>query len=162
MRRRVSKRVASPQIQGPGIFVLQMAIGQSVNPDASPNDLDILNDLYSNFLTLRCHSFSVPDRASFLAECKLQNFPYGMRQGGKSGQRHSVTIMSLSARRGPKILLPEIGSGVPDRRQAVLVVTTATLVISTLFVAARLLSRIAIVRRTAWDDYFIVLGWVRI
>jgi hypothetical protein len=57
-----------------------------------------------------------------------------------------VTIMSLLARLGPKILLPDIGSGVPDRRQAVLVVTTTTLAIATLFVASRLVSRIAIVR----------------
>ena len=67
--------------------------------------------------------------------------------------------MSLSARR-PKILLPDIGSGVPDRRQSVLVVTTTTLAIATTFVAARLVSRLTIVRRTGWDvskfsDYLI-------
>ena len=105
--------------------------------------------------------FGVSDGASFLAVCKLQYFPYGMHPGGTSGQQHSVTIMSLSARRGPAIRLPEISSGIPDRRQAVLVVTSTTLGIATLFVASRLVSRIAIVRRTAWDDYFIVLGWVR-
>lgn len=87
-------------------------------------------------------------------------FPYGIRQGRISGQLLSVTIMSLSARRGPRILLPDVGSGVPDRRQPVLVVTTTTLAIATTFVASRLVSRIAIVRRTGWDDYFIVFGWV--
>jgi len=53
-----------------------------------------------------------------------------------------------------------IGDGVPDRRQSVLVVCTATLVIATLFITARLVSRVVIVRRVTWDDYCIVLGWV--
>lgn len=48
----------------------------------------------------------------------------------------------------------------PDRGQAVMAVTTTTLVIASLFVAARLVSRIAIVRNVTWDDYFIILAWV--
>ena len=70
--------------------------------------------------------------------------------------------MSLLARRGPNILLSDLGNGVPDRRQSVLVVTTTTLVISTIFIAARLVSRLAIVRKITWDDYLIVFGWVSV
>lgn len=138
-----------------------MAIGQSVNPDASLMILIFATVCSLSFwhcadiLLVFLIEFHLSQNVSYKA------FPYGMRQGGTRGQQHSVTIMSLSARRGPKILLPDIGSGIPDRRQAVLVVTTTTLAIATLFVASRLVSRIAIVRRTAWDDYFIVLGWVR-
>ncbi|KAE9365589.1 MFS general substrate transporter [Stipitochalara longipes BDJ] len=44
--------------------------------------------------------------------------------------------------------------------QRVLVVTTATLVIATVFTTARLVSRLVIVRKITWDDYFIVFGWV--
>jgi hypothetical protein len=42
----------------------------------------------------------------------------------------------------------------------VFAVTTATLALATLFVAARLVSRVGIVRRTAWCDYTIVLAWL--
>lgn len=48
----------------------------------------------------------------------------------------------------------------PDRGPEVLAVTTTVLVIATVFVAARLVSRIAIVRNVTLDDYFIVLAWV--
>lgn len=50
--------------------------------------------------------------------------------------------------------------GFPDRGPVVFAVTTATLALSTLFVAARMVSRVGIVRRTAWDDYMIVLAWL--
>jgi hypothetical protein len=69
--------------------------------------------------------------------------------------------MSLLAPRGPEVSLVDVGSNVPDRRQPVLVVTSTSLAIATIFVAARLVSRIGIVRRVSWDDYLIVVGWVR-
>jgi hypothetical protein len=50
--------------------------------------------------------------------------------------------------------------GSPDRGPAVFAVTTATLALATLFVAARMVSRVAIVRRTGWDDYMMVLAWL--
>ncbi|EAQ85777.1 hypothetical protein CHGG_07030 [Chaetomium globosum CBS 148.51] len=50
--------------------------------------------------------------------------------------------------------------GFPDRGPVVFAVTTATLALSTVFVAARMVSRVGIVRRTAWDDYMIVLAWL--
>lgn len=49
--------------------------------------------------------------------------------------------------------------GFPDRGPAVFAVTTATLVLATIFVAGRLVSRIGIVRHVSWDDYIIVLAW---
>ena len=49
---------------------------------------------------------------------------------------------------------------VPDRGPAVFVVTTITICMSTLFVAARMVSRIGIVRRVGWDDYIILLAWL--
>ncbi|KAK3296782.1 uncharacterized protein B0H64DRAFT_456395 [Chaetomium fimeti] len=48
----------------------------------------------------------------------------------------------------------------PNRGPVVFAVTTATLALATLFVAARIVSRAGIVRRTAWDDYTIVLAWL--
>ncbi|TPX15789.1 uncharacterized protein E0L32_000123 [Thyridium curvatum] len=51
-------------------------------------------------------------------------------------------------------------NGFPDRGPAVFAVTTATLVLATVFVAARLVCRIGIVRRVSWDDYFIILAWI--
>jgi len=48
----------------------------------------------------------------------------------------------------------------PDRGHTVLIVTVTTLCIATVFVAARMLSRIAIVKHTTPDDYIIVLAWV--
>ena len=55
----------------------------------------------------------------------------------------------------------EIIHTVPNRGPAVLAVTTALLVISTVVVASRLISRIGIARRLSKDDYFIVGAWVR-
>jgi hypothetical protein len=71
-----------------------------------------------------------------------------------------MTTMSASAQRGPYLLFADLGGHVPDRHQSVLVVTVTTLVIATIFVAARLVSRLVIVRKITWDDYFIVFGWV--
>lgn len=67
----------------------------------------------------------------------------------------------LAVRRGPNLFSPDFGDDIPDRRQSVLVVTTTTLVISTIFIVARLVSRLAIVRNVTWDDYCIIVGWVR-
>ena len=49
--------------------------------------------------------------------------------------------------------------GFPDRGPAVFGVAVATLVLCTVFVAARMVCRISIVRRVSWDDYFIVAAW---
>jgi hypothetical protein len=68
--------------------------------------------------------------------------------------------MSVSAQRGPYLSFADLGSNVPDRRQSVLVRTTTTLVIATIFTTARLISRLVIVRKITWDNYFIVFGWV--
>ena len=49
--------------------------------------------------------------------------------------------------------------GFPDRGPAVFAVTTATLVLASLFVGARLISRVCIVHRVGWDDYIMILAW---
>lgn len=48
-----------------------------------------------------------------------------------------------------------------NRGPAVLGVTTALLVASSIFVALRLVSRAGVVRKVSRDDYFIILAWVR-
>jgi hypothetical protein len=48
----------------------------------------------------------------------------------------------------------------PDRGPAVFAVTTATLALATLFVAARMVSRFGILRSTGWDDYIMILAWI--
>ncbi|KAI5860238.1 MFS general substrate transporter [Durotheca rogersii] len=48
---------------------------------------------------------------------------------------------------------------IPDRGPSVFAVTTATLALATVIVAARLFSRICIVRKVTWDDYFILGAW---
>lgn len=47
-----------------------------------------------------------------------------------------------------------------NRGPVVLAVTTALLVVSTMFVALRLVSRAGVVRKVSRDDYFIVFAWV--
>lgn len=49
---------------------------------------------------------------------------------------------------------------VPDRGPAVFAVTTATLVLATVFVAARMICRYFIVRNVTWDDKVIMLAWL--
>ena len=49
--------------------------------------------------------------------------------------------------------------GFPDRGPSVFAVTTGTLTLCSVFVAARVYCRSFIVRRLSWDDYFIVLAW---
>jgi hypothetical protein len=48
----------------------------------------------------------------------------------------------------------------PDRGPAVFAVTTATLCLATLFVAARVVARVFIVRRTRSCDYTMALAWL--
>ncbi|KAK4451859.1 major facilitator superfamily domain-containing protein [Podospora aff. communis PSN243] len=48
----------------------------------------------------------------------------------------------------------------PDRGPAVFSVTTATSALATVFVAARMVSRIGIVRNMSADDYIIILAWL--
>lgn len=53
------------------------------------------------------------------------------------------------------------GDAIQNRGPVVLAVTTALLVASSVFVVLRFISRIGIVKRISWDDYFILLAWVR-
>ncbi|KAF2665500.1 MFS general substrate transporter [Microthyrium microscopicum] len=46
-----------------------------------------------------------------------------------------------------------------SRGPIVLVVTAVILILSTLFVLLRLISKFGVVRRVAWDDYFMILAW---
>lgn len=48
----------------------------------------------------------------------------------------------------------------PDRGPAVFAVTTVTLVMATLFVVARMVTRLCIVRRWAIDDFVMTLAWL--
>ncbi|KAF4342388.1 L-fucose permease [Fusarium beomiforme] len=50
--------------------------------------------------------------------------------------------------------------GIPDRGPVVFAVTTATLVLATVFVAARIVSRTFIVRNVTWDDRVMILAWL--
>lgn len=50
--------------------------------------------------------------------------------------------------------------GVEDRGPVVLAITIAFVAASTVFVLLRLVSRIGVVNRVTWDDYFIILAWV--
>ncbi|KAI9829119.1 MAG: hypothetical protein M1832_000142 [Thelocarpon impressellum] len=52
------------------------------------------------------------------------------------------------------------GADVETQAPVVLAVTTAVVVASSLFVLLRFISRVAIVRRVSWDDYFMALAWV--
>ncbi|KAI0134612.1 L-fucose permease [Xylariales sp. AK1849] len=49
---------------------------------------------------------------------------------------------------------------VVDRGPSVFAVTTATLALASIFVVARLYTRLAIVRQVSWDDYLIILAWI--
>lgn len=48
----------------------------------------------------------------------------------------------------------------PNRGPAVCAVTTATLVLCSVFVISRMICRLGIVHRIGWDDYFIILAWL--
>ncbi|KAF2431951.1 MFS monosaccharide transporter-like protein [Tothia fuscella] len=48
---------------------------------------------------------------------------------------------------------------ISSRGPAVLVVTAIMLVLSTIFVVLRMISRVAIVRKVTLDDYFMILSW---
>ena len=50
--------------------------------------------------------------------------------------------------------------GFPDRGPAVFAVTVATLVLATVFVAARVVCRTWIVRNNSWDDKIMMLAWL--
>lgn len=49
---------------------------------------------------------------------------------------------------------------VPNRGPAVFAVTAATLVLASVFVAARLICRYFIVRSVSWDDKVMLLAWL--
>jgi hypothetical protein len=51
--------------------------------------------------------------------------------------------------------------GIPTRGPAVLVVTAIMIILSTIFVFLRMISRTFIVRKVSLDDYFMILAWVR-
>lgn len=52
-------------------------------------------------------------------------------------------------------------AGMQDRGPTVLAVTAAMIILATIFVFFRLVSRIGVVKKVTWDDYFIALAWVR-
>lgn len=45
--------------------------------------------------------------------------------------------------------------------RTVFIVTTSTIILATLFVLARLISRFGVLRKHAADDWLIILAWVR-
>jgi hypothetical protein len=47
-----------------------------------------------------------------------------------------------------------------SRGPAVFIVTVTTLACCTVFVLLRMISRFAIVRKTGWDDYTMILAWI--
>ena len=47
------------------------------------------------------------------------------------------------------------------RNKSVLVVTTTTFVVATIFVVARLVSRFGILKKGTLDDWVIIVAWVR-
>jgi hypothetical protein len=49
-----------------------------------------------------------------------------------------------------------------SRGPAVLIVTVVFMILATIFVFLRMVSRIGIVKRVTLDDYFMMLAWVRI
>ena len=51
-------------------------------------------------------------------------------------------------------------AGSPDRGTVVFAITTATLVLASVFVASRMVSRIGIVKHVSYDDYIILVAWV--
>ena len=53
-----------------------------------------------------------------------------------------------------------MASDLHSRGNAVFVVTTITFVLASVFVVARLMSRFAVVRKSTWDDYFMIAAWV--
>lgn len=57
---------------------------------------------------------------------------------------------------------PNIASDrhIPNRGPAVFAVTTATLVLASVFVAARMICRFFIVRKVTWDDKVMILAWL--
>lgn len=58
--------------------------------------------------------------------------------------------------------MPSIGvEHLQDRGPVVLAVAVAVTVISFVFVALRFASRVGIVRRVGWDDWTILIAWVR-
>ncbi|PTB36851.1 uncharacterized protein TrAFT101_007282 [Trichoderma asperellum] len=54
----------------------------------------------------------------------------------------------------------EPGGSMANRGPAVFAVTTATLVLASVFVFARMISRYFIVKRVTWDDRIILLAWL--
>lgn len=59
------------------------------------------------------------------------------------------------------MMMAEHAEHTQNRGPAVLAVTTTLLVVSTVFVVLRLVSRAGVVRKVSRDDYFIILAWVR-
>ena len=56
--------------------------------------------------------------------------------------------------------MASITSNHASRSEVVLVVTTTTFVLATVFVCARLVSRFGILRSRTADDYVMILAWV--
>lgn len=54
----------------------------------------------------------------------------------------------------------DINHDYASRGPAVMGVSAATLVLCSIFVALRLISRFVVVRKPGWDDYTMILAWV--
>ena len=55
---------------------------------------------------------------------------------------------------------PDPEAGFPDRGPAVFIITTVTLALATLFITARMVSRVGILRQARSDDYVMALAWL--
>jgi hypothetical protein len=53
-----------------------------------------------------------------------------------------------------------LGTAKESRGRVVFVGVTVTIILASIFVAARLVSRFGIVKYRGWDDYCILLAWV--
>lgn len=56
--------------------------------------------------------------------------------------------------------MADVSSHPHSRGPAVLIVTVIMMVLATVFVLLRMVSRIGIVKRVTLDDYFMMLAWV--
>lgn len=73
---------------------------------------------------------------------------------------HSSSSSNLGTMSGVEGAQGAAAVAFPDRGPTAFAVTTATLVLATVFVAARMFSRIRIVKHVTADDYIIVVAWL--
>ncbi|KAL2823211.1 hypothetical protein BDW59DRAFT_180784 [Aspergillus cavernicola] len=59
-----------------------------------------------------------------------------------------------------RVSMARLNASASDQRPSVLAGTISTLIIATLFVAARMFTRLKLIKRLSWDDGLIFLAWV--